>query len=481
MAGPLRRWLGNSLLRSAGPSALPGNVGLRPNARQRVQWCSTFIQPSKAEISSSARKGSLSRSTPQSNSPSNLQCTHASRRLDACAPGLLDLDKLERIIADARQAASTPRNPRSSSRRPTSDGKWLCVACQRFLPTCDFNFRPKSLRVPVRPNCRECERCASLKFARTLRGSSFQLVYSARSRSIRRGHICSLLPDDVLDMLWTQKGRCAYSGIVLEVLTPNSHWRWSLERKNNSRGYCLENCLLIAAEFNTSDYSRRPGVLMADVIGTAQWSAEKARYVLSAGSLNIDLVQLSADIDAAGSPGVLKRLPRHPRLPNAAGEFTCCKCKQYKPTEAFNKDTRAMHGLYAYCKDCAGEKDRRHRGSLRGQAFNMIRIARQRSRVRGQEFILSADDILDMLRSQGGRCYYSQVPLQYQRLHTDWRMSLERLDNSVGYTKDNSVLTAIEFNTPDYSRNKAVTQVYGTAQWSRAKVAHVWGQVHFES
>ena len=55
-------------------------------------------------------------------------------------------------------------------------------------------------------------------------------------------------------------------------------------------------------------------------------------------------------------------------------------------------------------------------------------------------------------------------------------MSIERLDNSIGYTIQNCVLVAIEFNTGDWSRNNAVTKVFGTAQWSREKVEHIWGK-----
>ena len=88
---------------------------------------------------------------------------------------------------------------------------------------------------------------------------------------------------------------------------------------------------------------------------------------------------------------------------------------------------------------------------------------------------ITSEHLLDLLAQQGGRCYYSQVPLNYGQAHTDWRLSVERLDNSIGYTPSNTVLIAVEFNTSDHSRNKAVTEVFGTAQWSREKVWHVWG------
>jgi len=54
-------------------------------------------------------------------------------------------------------------------------------------------------------------------------------------------------------------------------------------------------------------------------------------------------------------------------------------------------------------------------------------------------------------------------------------MSVERLENDMGYVPENCVLVAAEFITPDNSRNTAVYPVYGTAQWSQAKVAQVWG------
>ena len=90
-------------------------------------------------------------------------------------------------------------------------------------------------------------------------------------------------------------------------------------------------------------------------------------------------------------------------------------------------------------------------------------------------FALDLDDLLEMLRLQGGRCHYSRVPLHCAAGPADWVWSIERLDNSVTYAKNNCVLIAREFQTSDQSRNKAVHPIFGTAQWSRRKVSHVWG------
>lgn len=61
------------------------------------------------------------------------------------------------------------------------------------------------------------------------------------------------------------------------------------------------------------------------------------------------------------------------------------------------------------------------------------------------------------------------------RLHSHWLMSLERLSNDQGYVTTNCVLVAAEFNTSDHSRNRAVWEVFGTAQWSKEKANYIWG------
>ena len=114
--------------------------------------------------------------------------------------------------------------------------------------------------------------------------------------------------------------------------------------------------------------------------------------------------------------------------------------------------------------------------TLRGHVQLRLVGAKFNSKKRGQEFSLTLLQVLDMLEKQCGRCHYSGVPLEYKQIHAPWRLSIERLNNSVGYTAENCVLVAIEFNTSDQSRNKAVTKVFGTAQWSPEKAEHIWGQ-----
>eukprot|EP00435_Cladocopium_sp_Y103_P045897 s1751_g13.t1 len=116
---------------------------------------------------------------------------------------------------------------------------------------------------------------------------------------------------------------------------------------------------------------------------------------------------------------------------------------------------------------------RRNNVALIAQEFNSMAgsAKKQSSRVlaSGQgrrwhgDFELELDDVLGMLWAQRGRCFYSDVPLRYAQSNVDWLMSLERLDNTKTYTKENTCLVALEFNT--------------RAQWSRGKVQFVWGNM----
>lgn len=67
---------------------------------------------------------------------------------------------------------------------------------------------------------------------------------------------------------------------------------------------------------------------------------------------------------------------------------------------------------------------------------------------------ITRDDLVDLWKKQSGFCYYSQIPMQYDK--NEFRVSLERLDINKGYIKDNIVLCCLEFNSK--------------TQWSHQKI-----------
>eukprot|EP00438_Fugacium_kawagutii_P007762 Skav210412 [mRNA] locus=scaffold1573:5601:6497:- [translate_table: standard] len=276
-------------------------------------------------------------------------------------------------------------------------------------------------------------------------------------------------------MLERQNGRCAYSRVPLEICLPNSHWRMSVERLNNRKGYTPENCVLVAGEFNTGDFSCSRGVKADRVKGSAQWSPFKVEAVSYLRHQSIDIELLEQDISKAQLLPCFKDSPVFPYkglVVDQDNPIQCAACGMALSAEKFTRSER-VHGHR--CRTCMQKMDNLRRSTLRGHVQKCLCSARGRAKRRGQECSLTFLQVLNMLKQQRGHCYYSGIPLEYKQLHTDWRLSIERLNNSVGYTKENCVLVAIEFNTADHSRNVAVQEVFGTAQWSREKVKHIWG------
>ena len=346
--------------------------------------------------------------------------------LTETAPPMQYLAKLEEVVAEARVKPNTGLGARPAEPQVRNQiGELLCTGCSQYLPAEVF---PRGGR-----RCTECIQARKNDYACTVRGTAYGIVRNARSRAKAKNDRCNLDMHDILDMILSQGGRCAYSGIPMEIKYNHSHWRVSLERMKNSAGYSRDNCVLTAHEFNSFDYTRPAGSRRGVVDGSAQWSAKKVRYV--GQNLPVNVQGLEDDIHHALSSTSFK-----------SSQLELNVCREWP-----------------------------RRWTLRARAQQLAGTARQRSAKWGHSCQMHFADILEMLQDQGGRCFYSGVPLQYSRCHTDWVMSIERLNNALGYERKNSVLIAAEFNTTDLSR-RARGKVRGSAQWSLAKVRHVWGQ-----
>ena len=215
------------------------------------------------------------------------------------APPQKYLGRLADLVQEARHAKSHAgmRGKRSKATGRTGNeyGEMPCTACGKYFPQAMF----------AKGGC-WCKGCSAAKFRkyhRTLCGSASVLVNSARRKSRAKGWHCGIDQADIFEMLLEQGGRCHYSSVPMEILFPNSNWRMSLERFNNSDGYFRQNCALVAAEFNSSDFSRAPGVKKEDVEGSAQWSAEKFHFVCNAFNSIVDLDMLQKHVThALGKP-----------------------------------------------------------------------------------------------------------------------------------------------------------------------------------
>lgn len=130
----------------------------------------------------------------------------------------------------------------------------------------------------------------------------------------------------------------------------------------------------------------------------------------------------------------------------------CCKCETYKDFTCF-RNNRIM------CKECENKRSINYKSTPRGNLIKLLNGMTASSKQRGHylpEFTF--DDLVELFNKQNGLCFYSGIPMAFGSYkEISWTISAERLDNSIGYTKENVVLVCWEFNVPH-------------TQWSKEKV-----------
>lgn len=99
------------------------------------------------------------------------------------------------------------------------------------------------------------------------------------------------------------------------------------------------------------------------------------------------------------------------------------------------------------CKKCSNRKtDNCHRGM-----HNLIRISwfekcKKGAALRGLSFDISLEDIWFMYTAQEGRCALSGLPIGWSEIGSIHTASIDRIDSSKGYIKDNVQLLHKDVN-----------------------------------
>jgi hypothetical protein len=92
-------------------------------------------------------------------------------------------------------------------------------------------------------------------------------------------------------------------------------------------------------------------------------------------------------------------------------------------------------------------------------------------------FDLTFDELVNIYRSQKGLCAYSGLPLKFgNSTEINWKMSLERIDTKLGYTKDNVCLICYEYNTGD-KRILYNDDSDGSCAWSAEKFRYIFEHI----
>ena len=126
------------------------------------------------------------------------------------------------------------------------------------------------------------------------------------------------------------------------------------------------------------------------------------------------------------------------------GKIKCAKCNVLKDISAFYRDKSASTGLQSYCIVCHKEKIYESESKLDGYISKILRKIKTTT----VEFSLTKSDLLDILKKQNNKChltgelltYYTGKNLTKECYESRFNISIVRLNENKGYTKDNIIL-----------------------------------------
>lgn len=139
-----------------------------------------------------------------------------------------------------------------------------------------------------------------------------------------------------------------------------------------------------------------------------------------------------------------------------------CRCG-WKPLADFNAGVRSWDGLAALCRSCASD-DNKARYRQYGTVDTLERLVKycaKQASYRSIPFELSLSDIEELWSKQGGRCYYSNV-LMTLELGSLQKVTIDRVDSSLGYLRTNIVLCSYVVNM--MKRSMSIDQFLDTVR-----------------
>jgi hypothetical protein len=197
-----------------------------------------------------------------------------------------------------------------------------------------------------------------------------------------------------------------------------------------------------------------------EVNTSAKWSKEKVQYVCDQFSMSTtddEMSELQKQVNAVLS-GKQNYIDEARIIYNNNGDIICRICNIFEMPPS------------SICAKCMNIR-RKQNMTLRTFLNKLLNQSHRINKL----YNLNLQFICEMLIQQKGRCFYSNVPLTFKRanghyVREDWRISIERINEAGGYTQDNVVLIAGEFQS---SSRKTIRDTLESYQWSIDKVMHL--------
>lgn len=350
-----------------------------------------------------------------------------------------------------RNRRAEPQNPKPLCRE-TRPGHKQCTKCFEEKQHEQFN----KLRESVDGLASHCRSCSN-KYLKLRRQNL--LVSLERTLQTMKSHLpdhmkqnkqglFDLTVEAMLDLYEASKGRCKISGLTLGW-QPHSLNRLSPERVDSGITYTVENTVLIAIRFNTPDLSCRKDAPVD--CGSSQWN--KTKWIEFHRGYNKNHCKdrhqkLRVMFDK--KQGYVRTGKVINRKIISSKICPVCGWEKHLAEFSFEKKRGAMRPRY--CLNC-----------------DFINLLLKACKLTNREMScdLTDDSIRAMIFQQNGLCAVSRHEMSFRKW-SDFKCSIERIDNNGGHTLDNCYLICSEFQTGDTSRHCGVDpeEVVETAQWT---------------
>lgn len=140
--------------------------------------------------------------------------------------------------------------------------------------------------------------------------------------------------------------------------------------------------------------------------------------------------------------------------------YKCTCCKEWLPETKFSNDSSNLHGnrggRCSQCKNCQRKKYYAERQRLLKDDFAAFRYkmqqalksAKRRAKMHNRYCDIDIEYLFYIWQQQNGKCALTGIPMTYKfyegRVNSN--LSIDRIDSTKGYTKDNIQLVCMAAN-----------------------------------
>jgi len=127
----------------------------------------------------------------------------------------------------------------------------------------------------------------------------------------------------------------------------------------------------------------------------------------------------------------------------------CRQCDTVKTRDGF-RNRQGGYTIDSICRECSHQSVRDYRGTVRGRSAEILRRVKNRAKSKNLEFNLDRDWIEKKLISICDRCELTGIkfthPYQAKVGYYPFSLSVDRINSSKGYTKDNVRFIILQLN-----------------------------------